>query len=209
MTIIVAAKNSNGILTCYDTVEYRLLMGILKTAKESYSHKVHPLGGNVFVGITNWTWGGEPDKVIENTINRFDTTLEAGTKTKSKTLSEIVRNERKPFLEILRSEIPDRKYLFGVFEDNSFRLFVSGDKFYHKSLRGFNYYGIGSGMYPDVWAFLRNYDPRMSDDELKSLLEDAVKLAKELSRKNSLPLKGFGCSRLTSKCFEVIDFSED
>ncbi len=86
------------------------------------------------------------------------------------------------------------------------------DRLDDDGLKEADYYGIGSGMYPEVLELLRErYDPDMEISAIKTLLEENINLAKKLGleRKHISPLKGFGCTILTLRGLEVLAYSEE
>lgn len=234
MTIILAARNSGEIITCYDTVEYHSPYQSVYP-RERPVHKVRPIGdGKVIMGfagnIEDWGVAGDVTCLshgIDKIFSKFDERLKAANGDSVQTLNELVAEDRIPLLndlktieecgggsnwtDSMRRTIADMCYLFGIVQGDKTMVLVS-DRWCDSELRDESCYGIGCGMYSEVRQMLKDgYEPHMKSETLIVHLRRVMDLAKQINvgRKEKIRFKGLGIGRLSSQGFEELHFSTD
>lgn len=214
MTIILAAKNREGIVFCYDLAGYP----VRNSSREphppaNYHHKVLPFArGKAAVGFAGLLSAEEELQKLEALISRSRTqgSLLQAVNMAAGYLRNFYLSEQDGLTKIARgagiklSPIPyPRDYLFGVIDNTPHLLHTTA----HKVVE-VDSYAIG-WIYPVIQRSLkRMYEPRASLNVLERRLEHIVKHAIALSAKRDSiqPLRGYGCSILTRKSYRIEAF---
>ncbi len=105
MTIVLAAKNPEGIIMCYDTAAYR-------GSRVEYHHKVAQIGDRTMVlgfsGVLG-TLASADNMQLE--VAWFDSVLSRSKKDSVQTLSEVIKAERLLGLQYTQHKVFQRAYI--------------------------------------------------------------------------------------------------
>lgn len=216
MTLILAAKHQEGIVTVSDTIGYG--------AKGSYyTQKVRPIGnGTAIMGFAGEFLSESPDEHIA----RYSQAMPSGICSKLdpreplRTLSSMVSQDTKAASsdpDWFRSPANWNAYLFGIekkgiFKSSEVSLYVHDQNSNIFSLQPVSYYDLGT-KFPEVRQILEeSANSKGSIEDLIFGMKRALEMGKELSRANPSTgriIQGTQVGIFTKDGYKVLEFSEN
>ncbi|MBI1970147.1 hypothetical protein HYS47_00210 [Candidatus Woesearchaeota archaeon] len=210
MTVILAAKASNGIVVAYDTA----LPDLETRAITGHQHKVYPIGkGDVILGVAGWgnditshmisakLRGASPDQYLQI----IDTAIAQQRQVDREIFEE--QHDRGMGVKDWLLQMKVCTYALGFYRSPEYIL-LANSSYKQQNIQLVSTAAIGSGAYPDVIRLLEEQcDPSRSVEELLPVLHRALARAKAIDRQNYRLLGGHGFGVLDASGYHVVDSS--